>query len=105
VAGSAAALLAFAVGLLVAVFAAWAADEPARPRPTAERAGTDSVRLRPTANQFVLPSQPGVSDRASIYVDELYPPTTSSGSGSGSRLRAAPSDDAGGSIRRRVSPQ
>jgi len=110
VAGGAAALLAFAVGLLVAVFAAWAADEPARPRPTAERAGTDSVRLRPTANQFVLPSQPGVSDRDSIYVDELYrqligPPTTSSGSGSGSRLRAAPSDDAGGSIRRRVSPQ
>ena len=38
VAGGAAALLAFAVGLLVAVFGALA-DEPARPRPAAERAG------------------------------------------------------------------
>jgi hypothetical protein len=32
VAGGAAALLAFAVGLLVAAFGAWAADEPARPQ-------------------------------------------------------------------------
>ena len=58
VAGSAAALLAFAVGLLVAVFAAWAADEPARPRPTAERAGTDSVRLRRLQTSSCCPVDP-----------------------------------------------
>ena len=86
VAGAAAAMLAFAVGLLVAVFGAWAADEPARPRPTAERAGTDVVRAQPTAKQFAPPNQPDVSDSDSIYVDELYrqligpPPATSSGS-------------------------
>jgi hypothetical protein len=40
---------------------AWAADEPARPRPTAEQAGTDIVRVRPTAEQFAPPNQPGVS--------------------------------------------
>src|SRR6266446_27319 len=44
VAVGAAAMLAFAVGLLVAVFGARAADEPARPRATAERAGTHSIR-------------------------------------------------------------
>ena len=96
VAGGAAALLAFAVGLLVAVFAAWAADEPARPRPTAERAGTDVVRAQPTAKQFAPPNQPDVSDSDSIYVDELYrqligpPPATSSGSRSIPRLQPAP---------------
>jgi hypothetical protein len=51
-----AALLAFAVGLLVAVFGALAADEPARPRPTAERAGADSARLQPAAEQFAPPT-------------------------------------------------
>ena len=96
VASAAAALLAFAVGLLVAVFGAWAADEPARPRPTAERAGTDAVRAQPTAKQFAPPNQPDVSDRDSIYVDELYrqligpPPATSSGSRSIPRLQPAP---------------
>jgi hypothetical protein len=34
-----------------------AADEPARPRPTAERAGTDVVRAQPTATQFAPPNQ------------------------------------------------
>jgi hypothetical protein len=58
----AAALLAFAVGLLVAVFGALAADESARPRPTAERAGTDSVRVQPAPKQFAPPNQPDVSD-------------------------------------------
>jgi hypothetical protein len=38
-----------------------AADEPARPRPTAERAGTDIVRVQPTAKQFAVPNQPDVS--------------------------------------------
>ena len=43
VAGAVAALLAFAVALLIAAFGAWA-DEAAQPRSTAERARTDSVR-------------------------------------------------------------
>jgi hypothetical protein len=96
VASAAAALLAFAVGLLVAVFGAWAADEPARPRPTAERAGTDAVRAQPTAKQFAPPNQPDVSDRDSIYVDELYrqligpPSATSPGSRSITRRQPAP---------------
>ena len=96
VAGGAAAMLAFAVGLLVAVFGAWAADEAARPRPTAERAGTGSVRLQSTAKQFALPYQPDVSAGDASYIDQLYrqligpPPTTSSGSRSSTRLRPAP---------------
>ena len=96
VAGAAAAMLAFAVGLLVAVFGAWAADEPAGLRPTAERDGTDVVRAQPTAKQFAPPNQPVVSDSDSIYVDELYrqligpPPATSSGSRSIPRLQPAP---------------
>jgi hypothetical protein len=57
VACGAAALLAFAVGLLVAVFGALAADEPSRPRPTAERAGADSARLQPTADEAYLRSK------------------------------------------------
>ena len=96
-AGAVAALLAFAVGLLIAAFGARAADEPGQPGP----ARTGSVRLQPTAKQLALPSQPSVSDRDSIYVDELYrqligpPSATSPGSG----LRAAPSADAGGNVR------
>ena len=105
-AGRAAAMLAFAAGLLVAALGARAADEPARPQPTAERAGTDSVRVQPTARQFAPPNQPDVSASDAGYVDELYrqligpPPATSSGSRSSTRLRAAPSDDAAGSVRR-----
>jgi hypothetical protein len=111
VACGAAALLAFAVGLLVAVFGALAADEPARPRPTAERAGADSARVQPTAEQFAPPNQPDVSDSAARYVNELYrqligsSPATTSGSRSSSRLRAAPRDDAAGSVRRWTSPR
>jgi hypothetical protein len=60
-AGRAAAMLAFAAGLLVAALGARAADEPARPRPAAERAGTDSARAQPTAEQFAPPNQPDIS--------------------------------------------
>ena len=59
VAGSAAALLAFAVGLLVAVFAAWAADEPARPgQPPSEPARTASAcgRLQTSSRCPVNPA-------------------------------------------------
>jgi hypothetical protein len=72
VACGAAALLAFAVGLLVAVFGALAADQPARPRPTAERPGADSARVQQTARRFAPPNQPDVSDSDARYVDELY---------------------------------
>jgi hypothetical protein len=95
IASAAAAMLAFAVGLLVAVSRAWA-DERTRPRPTAERAGTDVVRAQPTAKQFAPPNQPEVSDRDSIYVDELYrqligpSSATSSGSRLITRLQPAP---------------
>jgi hypothetical protein len=105
----AAAMLAFAAGFLVAALGARAADEPARPRPAAERAGTDSARAQPTAEQFAPPNQPGADDAR--YVDELYrqligpPPETSSGCRSSTRLRAAPSDDAAGSVRRWTSPR
>jgi hypothetical protein len=111
VAGGAAALLAFAVGLLIAVFGARAADEPARLRPAIERAGTDSVRVQPSAKQFAPPYQPNFSDGNARYVDELYrqllgpPPATPSGSRSSTRFQAAPSDDAAGSVRRWVSPR
>ena len=111
VASAAAALLAFAVGLLVAVFGAWAADEPARPRPTAERAGTDVVRAQPTAKQFAPPNQPDVSATGARDIDLLYrqligpPAATSSGSHSKTRLLAAPHDDAAGSLGRRLSPR
>ena len=52
------AMLAFAAGLLVATLAARAADEPARPRPTAEQGGTDSVRVQPTAGSSRLRVSP-----------------------------------------------
>jgi hypothetical protein len=72
VAGGAATLLAFAVGLLVAALGAWAADEPARSRPTTERAGTDSARAQPTAQQSALPNQPSSSASDANYIDQLY---------------------------------
>jgi hypothetical protein len=103
----AAAMLAFAAGLLVAALGAWAADEPARPRLTDERAGTHSVRAQPTAKQFAQPNQPDVSASHASDIDKLYrqligpPPATSSSS----RLRAAPNDDAAGSVRRWASPR
>jgi hypothetical protein len=99
VAGAAAAMLAFAVGLLVVVFGARAADEPLRVQPTAERASTDSARAQPTARKFAPPNQPDVSDSEARDIDEIYrrligpPPATSSGSHSNIRLRAAPSEN------------
>jgi hypothetical protein len=109
-ASRATAMLAFAAGFLVAV-GAWAADASVRPQPTAERAGTDSVRVQPTARQFAPPNQPDFSTSDARYVDELYrqligpPPATSSGSRWSTRLRASPTDDAAGSVRRWTSPR
>ena len=71
-AGRTAAMIAFAVGLLVAMFGAWAADESARTRPPAERAGTDSDRVQPTAKQFTPPNQPDVSASDASDIDRLY---------------------------------
>ena len=111
VAGGAAALLAFAVGLPVAALGAWAADASARPQSAIERAGTDSVRVQPTAKQFAQPNQPDVSASEASDIDKLYreligpPPATSSDSRSSTRLRAAPGDDAAGSVRCWVSPR
>ena len=101
-AARAAAMLAFVAGLLITALGAWAADEPARPRPTVERAGTDVVRFQPTAEQFAPPNQPGFSASGARFIDQLYrqligpPPATSSSS----RRRAAPNDNAVGSVRR-----
>jgi hypothetical protein len=106
-AGRAVAMLAFAAGLLVAALGARAGDEPARLWPTAERAGPDSARVQPTAKQFAPPNQPDVSASDAGDIDKLYrqligpPPATSSDS----RLWAAPSDDAAGSVRRWASPR
>jgi len=111
IAGAAAAMLAFAVGLLVAVFGARAAAEPARPQPTAERGSTDRVRVQPTAKEFAPPNQPDVSATGARDIDLLYrqligpPAATSSGSHSKTRLLAAPHDDAAGSLGRRLSPR
>jgi hypothetical protein len=69
------------------------------------------VRGQPTAQQFAPPNQPDVSDSDARTVDALYrllvipPPATTSGSRSSSRLRAAPRDDAAGSVRRWTSPR
>jgi hypothetical protein len=107
----AAAMLAFAVGLLVAIFGARAADAPANPQHAAERAATDSVRVQPAAKQFAPPNQPDASASHARYVDELYrqligpPRETSSGPRSNTRLQAAPSDDAAGSVRRWANPR
>ena len=99
-AGRAAAMLAFAAGLLVAALGA-GAGEPVRAQATAERTVMDSIRGQPTAEQFAPPNQPDVSASGVRTVDALYrlligPPTTSSSS----RLRAAPNDAAAGSVRR-----
>lgn len=67
----AAAMLAFAAGLLVAAIGA-GADEPTRSQPTVKRAGTDSVRAQPTAKLFAPPHQPDDSAGAARVVDELY---------------------------------
>lgn len=101
-AARAAAMLAFAAGLLVAALGAWAADEPARPRPNAERANADIVRFQPTADQLAPPNQPDIGSSSARFIDQLYreligPPVATSSS---SRRRAAPNDDAAGSVRR-----
>jgi NAD(P)-dependent dehydrogenase (short-subunit alcohol dehydrogenase family) len=107
----AAAMLAFATGLLVAALGAPVAGELTWPQPTADRAGEDKVRLQPTTKQFPPSNQPDVSDNDSRYVDELYrqligpTPETSSDSRSSTGLRAAPSDNAAGSVRRWTSPR
>ena len=111
-AGRATAVLAFAAGFLVAAVGAPAADEPAWPRPTAGQAATDSVRVQPTAKQFAPPNQPALNARDASDIDQLYrqligpAPATSSGSGSSTRHRAVPSDDAAaGSVRRWGNPR
>ena len=87
-AARAAAMLAFAAGLLVAAFRA-GAGEPAGPEPTPERAGTDSAHVQPTAKRLAPPNQSGVSDSDARTLDAIYrvliarPPATSSASRSG----------------------
>jgi len=66
------AMLAFAAGLLVTTLAARAADEPARPRPTVEQGGTDSVRVQPTEKSFAPPNQPDVSASDASDIDKRY---------------------------------
>jgi hypothetical protein len=107
----AAATLAFAAGLLVAALGA-GANEPARPQPTAERAGTDSARVQPTAKQFALPNRPDVSASDARTVDALYrlligpqPAPSSDSRSSTPTFGAAPRDDAAGSVRRWTSPR
>jgi hypothetical protein len=58
---SAAAMLAFVAGLLLAAVAGLTRRRGLRG--TAERAGMDGARVQPTANQFVPPDQPDVSAR------------------------------------------
>ena len=87
-AARAAAMLAFAAGLLVTAFRA-GANEPAGLEPIPERAGTDSAHVQPTAKRLAPPNQSGVSDSDARTLDALYrvvigrPPATSSGSRSG----------------------
>ena len=56
-AARAAAMLAFAAGLLVAALGA-GADESARPQPTVERGRTDCHCMQPTTKQFATPISP-----------------------------------------------
>ena len=49
-----------------------AADEPARPQPTAEGAGTVRTHVQPTAIEFAPPNQPDVSASEAREIDELY---------------------------------
>ena len=87
-AARAAAMLAFAAGLLVTAFRA-GANEPARPEPVPERARTDSAHVQPTTKLLAPPNQSGVSASDARTLDALYrvliarPPATSSASRSG----------------------
>ena len=82
-------------------------DDVDLPEGVGGAAVTDSVRVQPTAKQFAPPNQPDVSASDASDIDKLYrqlidpPPATSSDS----RLWAAPSDDAAGSVRRWASPR
>jgi hypothetical protein len=107
----AAAMLAFAAGLLVAALGA-GANEPARPQPTAERAGTDSARVQPTAKQFALPNRPDISASDARTVDAPYrlligpqPATSSDSRSSTPTFGAAPRDNVAGSVRRWTFPR
>jgi hypothetical protein len=63
VAGRAAAMLAFAAGLLVGALGARAEDAPVGPQPTAERAGADSRRMRNSSRRLINPtSAPATPD-------------------------------------------
>jgi hypothetical protein len=65
---AAAAILASAAGLLAAAIGARAADGPARLKPPAERAGTDSGHGQAAARQFAPPIQPNVGAGASFGI-------------------------------------
>lgn len=81
-AARAAALLAFAAGLLVTAFRA-GANEPARSEPVPERARTDSAHVQPTRKLLAPPNQSGATDSGARTLDALYrvliarPPATS----------------------------
>jgi hypothetical protein len=70
---AAAALVAFAAGLLAAG-GARAADEPTQLRPPTERAGTNSVHGEPTDRQFAPPNRPDVTVGDAHIVGALYRP-------------------------------
>jgi hypothetical protein len=94
-AGRTVAIAAVAAGLFVAALGA-AADEPARPQPSAER----GVPTRPTAKPFAPPGQPEFSAGDARVVDELYrqligpQPATQSDSRSSIPSLTAPIGDA-----------
>jgi len=71
-AGHTAATLALAAGLLLAAPVARADDGSAHGQQTVEGAGTDRVRVQPTARQFAPPNQPDVSAREARDIDALY---------------------------------
>jgi hypothetical protein len=103
--------LALAAGLLLIVVGAGAADDLARSESIAERAGMESIRAQPIAEQFEAPNQPATSASDARFIDELYrqligpPPATSSGFRSSSHLQEVPKDYDVGSVRRWASPQ
>jgi hypothetical protein len=103
-AARAAATLAFAAGLLAAALGAGRTSQRGSNRPPSEPARTASASSR-LRSSSLCPISP-TSAPATRDVDELYrlligpPAAASSSSCSSSRLRAAPNDDAAGSVRR-----
>jgi hypothetical protein len=85
VAGDRGLMLALAALLLFAAPVARADDGLTHSRATGDGAGSDRVRVQPTANQFAVPNQPDVSPSSARAIDELYrqligeKPTTSFG--------------------------